>query len=351
VKPVETDSVVTLEKDVTAPDESMRRVTIFIPTYRNEHLILACVRSCLAQTYTNIQVVVVDNGFSECRGSLGKELEQLHDTRIVYHPNTSNIGCQGNFSLILSLAQMTSRFMIIPADVLLVNDCIEKMVAAAETTPSANMVYSRSISRDVRRQPLTPETDGVDQLLPWPHQRVGAVSSADLIRLFYSRANLDSDWSHFSYIGSLIDGALIRSVAMPRFHLWDHGNEKLISLTLLSYADEVVILSDPLLIHYTNAERLGTAKRVGLNYTRYEPLCAQYQYLEAYEPHLVRRGIKLSGLYLFLLFKTAYTMVRYPGPVYLLVPKALSTFLRTFLCILPVEGFLNVYKKFKGVSS
>lgn len=325
-----------------------RSVTIFIPTYKNEELIIGCVRSCLGQTYTNIRIVVLDNGFGECGGSLGRALETFDDPRIIYRPNTSNIGCQGNFSLILSLACTTSRFVVIPADVLLASDCIGQMLAAAEATPSANMVYPRSISRDVRRDALTPDRRADDIVLPWPHKSAGPVTSAALIKLFYSGANLDSDWSHFSFIGALIDGALIRSVAMPRFHLWDHGNEKLISLTLLSYAEDVVILDEPLLIHYTNAERLGSARRVGFNYTRYEPLYAQYHYLEAYEPHLVRRGIALSGLYVFLLWKTVYTMVRYPGHVYLLAPKALLTFLRLVLCILPVEGAIHLLKKLKG---
>jgi GT2 family glycosyltransferase len=328
--------------------DAFRRVTIFIPTYKNEALILACVKSCVRQTYTNIQIVVVDNGFSECRGSLGRELTKFDDDRIVYHPNTSNIGCQGNFSFILSLAQETSRFIIIPADVLLATTCVETMVAAADSAPSANIVYPRSVSRDIRRHELAGDVDpGKDMLLPWAHTTVGPMSSARLIELFYSRGNLDSSWSHFSYIGSLVDGGLLKSVAMPRFHLWDHGNEELISLTLLSYADEVVVLNDALLIHYTNAERLGSAIRPGSNYTRYEPLYTEYHYLAAYEPHLIRRGITLSPLYWFLMWKTLYTMVRYPGPVYLLVPTALKTFLRLVLCVSPVEIGMYLLKKRK----
>ena len=42
-------------------------ITIFIPTYKNEHLLLACVKACLEQTYKKINVVVVDNGFSESK--------------------------------------------------------------------------------------------------------------------------------------------------------------------------------------------------------------------------------------------------------------------------------------------
>src|SRR3989344_6789769 len=327
--------------------DSLRCVTVFIPTYKNEELILGCVNSCFSQTYKNIRIVVIDNGFNECGDSLRKELTKFKDERILYRPNTSNIGCQGNFSLILSLAQETSRFILIPADVCLAKDCIEKMMAAAEKTPSANMIYPRSISRDIRCSELTAEINIEDKLLPWPHRNSGPMSSKKMIKLFYSLNNLDSEWSHFSYIGALIDGALIRSIAMPRFRLWDHGNEELISLTLLSYTEDVVILNDPLLIHYANAERLGSAVRPGFNYTRYEPLHVEYYYLEAYEPHLIRRGMLLSELYLFLILKTVYTMARYPGPVYLLAPKAINACLRLVLCIIPVEFGIYIFKKIK----
>lgn len=327
--------------------DSLRCVTVFIPNYKNIELILGCVNSCLNQTYRNIRIVVIDNGFNECGDTLRKELTKFKDERIVYRANTSNIGCQGNFSLILSLAQETSRFIVIPADVFLAKDCIEKMMVAAENTPSANMIYPRSISRDIRCNELAAEINKEDKLLPWPHTNSGPMSSRKLIRLFYSLNNIDSEWSHFSYIGALIDGALIRSVAMPRFHLWDHGNEELISLTLLSYTEDVVILNDPLLIHYTNAERLGSAVRPQLNYTRYEPLYAEYHYLEAYESHLIRRGMLLSELYLFLMLKTLYTMARYPGPVYLLAPKAIAACLRLVLCLIPVEFGLYIISKIR----
>ena len=50
-----------LDQDASLEDQ----VTIFIPTYKNEHLVLACVKSCLEQSHKNIVVIVVDNGFSE----------------------------------------------------------------------------------------------------------------------------------------------------------------------------------------------------------------------------------------------------------------------------------------------
>ena len=150
--------------------DSLRCVTVFIPNYKNIELILGCVKSCLNQSYKNVRIVVIDNGFNECGDLLRKELAKFKDERIIYRPNTSNIGCQGNFSLLLSLAQDTSRFILIPADVYLAKECIQKMVAAAEKTPSANIIYPRSISRDIMRSELAADINVEDNLLPWPHR-------------------------------------------------------------------------------------------------------------------------------------------------------------------------------------
>jgi GT2 family glycosyltransferase len=330
--------------------DSLRCVTVFIPTYKNNELILGCVNSCLSQTYKNIRVVVIDNGFNECGDVLRKELTKFKDQRIFYRPNTSNIGSQGSFNLIFSLAQVTSRFIAIPADMFLAKDCIEKMVAVAEKTPSANMVYARAAYRDIRCNELAAEINLEDKIYPWAHRNCGPMSSKKMIKLFYSLDNnLDSEWSHFSFIGALIDSSLIRSIAMSRYPLFDHGLEELISLTILSYSEDVVILNDPLLIHYTNAKRLGSAVRSGFNFTRYEPLYAEYYYLETYEPLLIRRGMLLSELYLYLIVKTVYTMARYPGPVYLLAPKAINACLRLLLCIIPVELGGYIIKKIKSL--
>lgn len=317
--------------------DSRGRVTIFIPTYKNKLLILACVNSCLKQTYANIEVVVIDNGFNELGEILKTDLEKFNDERVLYRPNPSNIGMQGNFWLILSLAQYTRRFIVIPADCLLATDCIEKMMSAMEKNPSVNMVYPRTLSRNIKNTELTAKTNPDDKPLPWPYMNYGPMSSLKIVKLFYSFHNIDSEWSHFSFIGSLIDGSVLRSISMMRYPMLDHGCEELISLTLLSFSDDVVILSDPLLIHYTNAVRLGSAVRPGFNYTRYEPLRAEYYYLEIYEPLLIRRGVPLSKLYFFLIIKTVYSIFRYPGPVYLLMPKAIAACLKLFLFIIPFE--------------
>lgn len=318
-------------------DDSIKRVTIFIPTFKNKELILGCVSSCLNQTYNNIQIFVIDNGYNECGDFLRTELDKFDDQRIIYRPNSSNITHQGSFWLALSLATDTSHFMVIPADCFLVTDCISKMMAAAEATPSANIIFAGDIVRDIGSHRLTAQITSADTALPRTYNLCGQMSATKGINYLFGWHNINSDIGNFSYLGALIDSSLIRSIAMSRFPLRYHGGEELISLVILSYSDDIVIVDDILVIQYTNAQRLGSATRPGFNFTRYEPLHAEYYYLDTYEPLLLSRGMLISQLYLFVLLKTIYTMIRYPGPVILVVPQAISAFTKLVLCIIPFE--------------
>lgn len=320
-------------------------ITIFIPTYKNEHLVLGCVKSCLDQSYQNIIVIVVDNGFGETGDSLWKQLTKFKDKRLFYHPNTTNIELQGNFHLILSLAQNVNRFMVIPADMFLAVDCIKKMVDTYKADPSVTLIFGRTMSRDIKNYQVTADIDLGGELVVWPFNSSSTLDSTVLISHFFNKNNINSELSHFSFIGSLMDGGLIRSIGLSRIPLFYHGWEEYISLIVLSYSKNVAIINEPLYILYTNNERLGWAARPKFNYTRYEPIYTEYSYLKEYEPLLIKRGLSLSKLNCALLFKTIYTMLRYPGAIYFLLPTFLSFFLRTIFILLPVELYLLIKSK------
>lgn len=337
------NNVIKHDQEISFQDQ----ITIFIPTYKNEHLVLACVKSCLDQSYKNIIVIVVDNGYSEFGDSLKNKLVKLKDQRLYYRPNVSNIELQGNFHLILSLAKETNRFIVIPADFLLASDSVEKMINAYKSDPSVNLVYGKTIIRDIRNYKVTPDPNLGGESNPWPYKKSSIYEASVIINYFFSFNNIKSDLSHFSFIGSLIDGGLIKSIGLNRVPLFYHGWEEYISLIVLSYSKKVAILNDPLFILYTNNERFGWAARPTLNYTRYEPMLTEYSYLEEYEPLLIKRGLSPSKLNCFLLFKTIYTMVRYPGAIYFVLPKFFYVLIKTAFVLFPVELYLLIKSKAK----
>ncbi len=325
-----------------------KQVFIFIPTFKNEHLVLACIASCISQSYKNIRVVIVDNGSDKNDTSIHDKILLLNDERIIYLANMSNIGSQNNFHQIFSLAQSVSRFMVIPADQFLTQDCVEKLMAASAENPTANMIFPRQVIRDAKKLYLNHEVQKSEKPIPWPHLNTGLVSSNKMIEYFFNLHNLNSEWSHFTFIGALIDGALVRALGVSRAPLYDHGLEEMLCLNFLSFSEDVMVIDEPLLILYTNNQRFGTAARPSNNYTRYEPIFIEFQYLEQYEPLLIRRGFSLSKLYMFLLFKTIYTIFRYPGPVFLIIPKAINSMFKLTVFIIPFEIFFFLQRKCKA---
>ena len=66
-------------------------VTIFIPTYNRKHLLIPCLESALAQTVTDIEVVVVDNASTDGAWEVCQEFAR-RDSRVRIFRNETNVG-------------------------------------------------------------------------------------------------------------------------------------------------------------------------------------------------------------------------------------------------------------------
>ena len=58
-------------------------VSIILPTYNRCHTIPRAINSVLNQTYTNWELIIVDDGSTDGTKNLLREL--IHDKRIKYH--------------------------------------------------------------------------------------------------------------------------------------------------------------------------------------------------------------------------------------------------------------------------
>jgi glycosyltransferase involved in cell wall biosynthesis len=76
-------------------------VSIGIPTYNRARFLKDSLRSALSQTYSNIEVVVVDNASSDDTKDV---VESFGDSRVKYFRNEKNIGGPANFKRCLDLS-------------------------------------------------------------------------------------------------------------------------------------------------------------------------------------------------------------------------------------------------------
>jgi cellulose synthase/poly-beta-1,6-N-acetylglucosamine synthase-like glycosyltransferase len=82
--------------------DSLPLVSICIPTYNRAGMVRDAIRSALAQTYRNIEVLIVDNASTDTTASV---VSSFSDLRLRYVRNERNLGLFGNFNRCIELAQ------------------------------------------------------------------------------------------------------------------------------------------------------------------------------------------------------------------------------------------------------
>lgn len=100
------------------------KFSILIPAYKQKYLYEA-VKSCLMQTYENLELIIVDDASPE---NLRAVVEEFHDSRIKYYRNNSNFGAINvvdNWNKCLSYAQGDYVICMGDDDILLPN-CLEE---------------------------------------------------------------------------------------------------------------------------------------------------------------------------------------------------------------------------------
>ena len=115
-----------------------KKVSICIPVYNGEKTIERAIRSAMAQTYDNIEILVIDNR-SEDRT---KEIvDGMEDSRIVFLQNETNLGMAGNWNQCIKKAA-GEYIHFLCADDTIKPECIKKKAEVMEKFPDVVMVTS-----------------------------------------------------------------------------------------------------------------------------------------------------------------------------------------------------------------
>jgi glycosyltransferase involved in cell wall biosynthesis len=105
------------------------RVSVCIPTYRGAATLGAAIESVLAQTLTDFELVIIDDGSPDDTRAV---VERYRDPRLRYLRNESNLGPEGNWNRCLAEAQ-GRFFKLLPHDDLLHPECLARQVIVLET--------------------------------------------------------------------------------------------------------------------------------------------------------------------------------------------------------------------------
>lgn len=105
------------------------KVSICIPTYNGAKYIRETLDCAISQTYTNIEIVICDDGSTDNTVSICEEYKNL-DSRIRLYENEENLGLVENWINVIE--KSTSKWIkFLFQDDLIEKDCVEKMINAA----------------------------------------------------------------------------------------------------------------------------------------------------------------------------------------------------------------------------
>jgi glycosyltransferase involved in cell wall biosynthesis len=127
----------------------MKKVSVIIPVYNVENYITEAVNSVLAQTYTNFEIIIVDDGSTD----RSKEIcQQFTDPRIkIIHQQNRGLAGARNTGIRHAQGQYLA---FLDSDDLWVPEKLEKHIAHLENSPTVGVSFSRSAFIDQNGKPL-----------------------------------------------------------------------------------------------------------------------------------------------------------------------------------------------------
>jgi hypothetical protein len=128
-------------------------VSVCIPTFNYGRFLPDVIRSVLAQTFKDFELVVVDNASTDKTAELMEGFVRS-DPRIRFHRNSENVGMAKNFNRALGYAA-ADYVKILCADDLLAPSALERSLALIQSNPEVSLVTTGRLLVDFQLRPVS----------------------------------------------------------------------------------------------------------------------------------------------------------------------------------------------------
>lgn len=149
------------------------RVTIALPVYNGELFLVEAIESQLAQTFTDFELVISDNGSTDGTEEICRTF--LHrDTRVTYYRSSVNRGAAWNYNRLFRLT-CGNYFKWAAHDDIYAPTFLARCVSVLDERPDVSLCYTGAVDIDERGDEVKPYPPLVypDELAL--HERVRAV--------------------------------------------------------------------------------------------------------------------------------------------------------------------------------
>lgn len=125
--------------------QNLPLVTVAVPCYNHEKFVVQCIESIIAQTYKNIELVVVDDGSVDCSPDVLRNLMQKYNFKLILQKNQ---GLPKTINIILKQHTNGKYFSLCASDDYWLPDKIEKQVAFMEANRFYPACYGKTFYVD-----------------------------------------------------------------------------------------------------------------------------------------------------------------------------------------------------------
>jgi glycosyltransferase involved in cell wall biosynthesis len=122
-------------------------VSIGVPVYNGERFIEEMLRSLLAQSYPEVEIIISDNASTDRTAEICRAYEKV-DTRIRFFCNTKNMGAAQNYNRVFALSR-GPYFKWQAVDDLCEPEFLSKCVAAFRNHPEIVLAYTKAFVIDL----------------------------------------------------------------------------------------------------------------------------------------------------------------------------------------------------------
>lgn len=181
------------DKTVTRP-----LVSVVMPAYNAEKYIEEAIRSVMAQTVTDWELLVMDDCSSDTTAQIVQALAQ-EDQRIRYYPNQENVGCAASRNRGLDLCQ-GAYVALLDSDDVWLPEKLEKQLSLAQST-GAGLIYSSygimdAEGKKAKADYLVPGSVDLPAMLA---ENVIGCSTVMLSRAVVDQFRFETDFYHEDY--------------------------------------------------------------------------------------------------------------------------------------------------------
>ncbi len=176
------------------------RVTIALPVYNGQQMLLEAVDSVLSQTFDDFELLISDNASTDATPELCGEIA-ARDPRVRVQRHEENIGSWRNFNSVVSSAR-GECFRWMGDDDVLAPTYLEECWRALESRPEAVLAQSSSVSIDAdgKRLPVARFGIGPGYVADRGPRRKGLSARSTVLRAFAAAATVSSDSEFYGLI-------------------------------------------------------------------------------------------------------------------------------------------------------